>query len=195
LEQENDEILLFYCTIALHKVHMILGYLNTCSKNDVVVFFRKGFCALVLEFGLELAEIRFRSNVHSGKSTRCWFWNEKIWFWSSITQSILRLAYRMILELLALNYFVAWVQLRWCFAAVEKVCWARAKVPDFKQRNLWNSAKISQSSLGKHITDGKRTMLSASHSHVINALNLYLSLFHRYKPSLTVLLVGKSELS
>jgi len=32
-------------------------YLDTCPKNDVISFFRKGFCALGL--GLELAEIRF----------------------------------------------------------------------------------------------------------------------------------------
>jgi len=40
-----------------------------CPKNDVISFSRKHFCALGLSSGLmlKLAEIRFRSNVHSGK--------------------------------------------------------------------------------------------------------------------------------
>jgi len=48
-----------------------IGYLDTCSKNDVISFFRKGFYAfrvrirvkVGLRLGLELAEIRFQPNV------------------------------------------------------------------------------------------------------------------------------------
>jgi len=43
--------------------YLFVRYLDTCPKNDVILFSRKGFSAL----GLELEEIRFRSNVHSGK--------------------------------------------------------------------------------------------------------------------------------
>jgi len=44
--------------------HRHKGYLDTCPKNDVISFCRKGFCALGLGIGLglrlrlELAEIR-----------------------------------------------------------------------------------------------------------------------------------------
>jgi len=47
-----------------------LWYSDTCPKNDAISFFRKRFCALDLGVELEMAEIRFRLNVHSGKCSR-----------------------------------------------------------------------------------------------------------------------------
>jgi len=38
-----------------------IRYLDTCPKNDVSLFSRKGFCALGLGLGLELAEIRLNA--------------------------------------------------------------------------------------------------------------------------------------
>jgi len=48
---------------------LVTGHL---LKNDVILFSRKDFCGLGLglRLRLELAEICFRSNVHSGKCTR-----------------------------------------------------------------------------------------------------------------------------
>jgi len=63
------------------------GYLDTCPKNDVILFSRKRFCALGLGFGLELwlglglrleselPEIRLntffgQTSIRAGKCTR-----------------------------------------------------------------------------------------------------------------------------
>jgi len=43
--------------------NLLIGYLYTISKNDVISSVRKRNCTSGLELGLELAEIRFRLYV------------------------------------------------------------------------------------------------------------------------------------
>jgi len=58
------------------RASIVLRYLYTFSKNDVISLVRKRYCALGLRLqlglglGLGLAEIRFRSNVFSSKCSR-----------------------------------------------------------------------------------------------------------------------------
>jgi len=53
----------FYVELQAYK----LRYLDICPKNDVILFSSKVFFCFYGGLGLELAEIRFRSNVHSSK--------------------------------------------------------------------------------------------------------------------------------